>query len=101
MEAADVAYPPVFHRKLEDDLTAVFINIECTQASANDIRLEIAYLPFAQQQLFPFDCLRFEEAIEYHHVFGREDTTTIDVVIDGGKHTLEPYAFQPEAGCFI
>src|SRR5690606_38955851 len=79
--ASDVTYPPVFYRKLKDDLASILVNIVAPETTADNIRLKVTDLSFAQQQLLSFYAPRFEQAIECCHVVNGKSAAAVYVFV--------------------
>lgn len=84
MKTGDIAYPPVFDRKLQDHLETVFVDKVTSDAAFVDIRFKITDCPLLQQKCLLFHFSDFQQRMKDRQFFiGKNSARFVDVPVDG------------------
>jgi hypothetical protein len=85
-KAANIAYPPIFNRKLQNHLVSILVYIILFQAAFNYKRFKFADFALSQQQRFLFKSLVFKPGMKNFEFFGLYGSTTAYVLVYFLKH---------------
>lgn len=95
-KAGQVAYPPVLHRKQEDGLDPILVDIIAPDATFQNKGLEIAGFAFLKQKRFFPDLFMPEQSVKEAELFFRQVDVFGDKPVDGFVHELIFNEFSEE-----